>query len=258
MIITQYAIYDDIQDIHQKYYPNKTHPIYHGTKVVHAQIYQPISELIWVVSECGDDFNIGVYDKNSQELASLIIEDNFGASSPLFVLLPEPNKIALDLMAGQDGSQMYLLKFDGHSIFVEKQLDENVSYFFTVNNHNMAICWNFYDNLLLKFSYPNMEILESFDFNELDCEWCMTDFIKINENLLVTPNGYDGGMYLFDVNTMTISDELLIKGYDLRKDDEGILVSDVNIIGYENNRFIFGVQQNKQTKYLVSNEIYFN
>lgn len=255
MIIENYTIFDNIEDVYQKYYQNKSVIIHDSTNAIYTQIYNPISELIWVVLEHDDDFKIAIYDKKLQKLASLIIQDEFGASSPLLSLLPEPNKIALDLSAGQDGSQTYFLNFDNHSIYIEKELDKNINYFFTVNKEKMAICWNFYDNLLLKFSYPDMEILGSFDFYKLDNEWYMNDFIKINEHLLLTSNGYDDRMYLFDVNTMTIIDELLVKGYELREDDEGILVSDVNMIGYENNRFIFSVHQNRETKYLVSDEV---
>lgn len=254
MIIENYTIFDNIEDVYQKYYPTKSHRI--NSNDILDQIYNPQSELIWVIKDYDDDFEIGVYDKNANKLSSMILQNTeYGYTSPILTLLPNLQDISVSLLDGQDGSETYFLKFD-KQIIIDKTLDDNLDYLLAIENNTALICWDFYDGLVFKLSYPDMKVISQVNFYDFDEDWTLNPPIKLNEHLTIITNGVNDRNYFFDTRTMTLGDELRVMGCGLRELD-GEMVSDVTVIGYESNRLIFHVYQNGKKYYLVSDEIIF-
>lgn len=200
--------------------------------------FDPRSQQIWLVRYENDELvTLLVYDYQGNKLAEKSMQDVMYASTFTIGLLPENHSVAIDFSGGQDGSQTYFVSFQNTVIQIDKELDADVNFLFVFGNdqNKKAILLNFYEDTLFLVDYPSLNVLKSFVFPE---DFYFSDMRKINETLYLLSCG-SGRHYLFDAQSFTLVEEIIISGYEARADETGEVYSNIDTMYYEEGKLIF-------------------
>lgn len=200
--------------------------------------FDPRSQQIWLVRYENDELvTLLVYDYQGNKLAEKSMQDGIYDSTFIITLLPENHSIAIDFCGGQDGSQTYFISLQNSQIQIDKELEGDVNFLFAFDKGEgkKAILLNFYEDTLFLVDYPSLNALKSFTFPE---EFYFSDMRKINETLYTLSSG-DGRHYLFDTQSFTLKEEIIISGYEAQADETGEVYSNIDTMYYEEGKLIF-------------------
>ncbi len=171
-------------------------------------------KLFWYVRRVNND-ELQVYVRDAKTLyttsylANVIVEDSYGESSPMLFHLPEENKIALWIAAGQDGQQMNWLTYEEGIINCceMKDLENAFPPVFHVQG-NCFLTSKIDETKIIKYSYPDLKKLA-----ECELSGEQIDAIDSFYNDLICID-MDWNLYIFNMNTMELIAPLLVDGYE--------------------------------------------
>ena len=106
-------------------------------------------------------------DENGKTIASLEMEDPFGAASLWLTHLPKENEVTISLLDGAGWSESYYIALEGNQLKIYQKLPDSYIYMFPLGNHSLLT--NFDDRLMLA-SYPDFEILKEKQLSDTDGE----------------------------------------------------------------------------------------
>lgn len=114
-----------------------------------------------------ETFTLMAVDESGETIASLEIEDPFGAGSLWLTHLPKENEVTISLLDGADWSESYCIALEGNELKIYQKLPDSYTYMFTLGNRSLLT--NFDDGLML-VSYPDFEVLKEKQLSDTDGE----------------------------------------------------------------------------------------
>lgn len=195
---------------------------------------------VWLVERKSEEqVIVWLYDYEGNLKASLGMKDIISHSYYSMELLPEPHKISIEMAGGQDGCRTYFLVYDEIYLQVVEELVENHSFLFTFEEDTKAILINFYENYIFVVSYPKCEPLYRYHLpNDLTFE----RLTPITPRIWLL-NDLHWRHFLFDSHAMSITDEIIIEGYEPQVNEWGILEGVIDRMKCENGKIIFTIRE---------------
>ena len=156
-----------------------------------------------------ETFTLMAIDENGKTIASLEMEDPFGAASLWLTHLPKENEVTISLLDGAGWSESYYIALEGNELRIYQKLPDSYIYMFPLGNRSLLT--NFDDRLMLA-SYPDFEILKEKQLSDTDGEgilniWQVDDHFGIFSST-------QGIWYAFSLDTLEVISECVIKGYE--------------------------------------------
>ncbi|MGF6906139.1 hypothetical protein [Fusobacterium sp. PH5-44] len=231
--------------------------LFHMDKPICSAYFDERNNYLWVV-ERNDNRHITliIIDYNGNTIATLSMKDDLYQSNFIFTSLPEQNKMVIAFAAGQDGTKEYIIALENKKATIYSELSDDMTFLFVCKSYNQGILVDFYEQTIYKCNYPELtEIIGSFQYPEEN--WSIGEILLLNDDTLILTNAYDNRYYLFDLNTMKITEELILKGYEPYPDSDNILCSDISQIYIKNNKIIFQIEKKinglKSIKFIIKN-----
>lgn len=192
---------------------------------------------IWLAERNdAEHITVWVYDLQGDALAFMLMEDKIYEADVVEMKLLPNNGIAIALYGGQDGCAGYLLSFEEGKLSVTKELSRDTD-FCCILNEKEAVLTDFYNNKLYVVAYPSLQTLKEYQFPE---EWPVV-LIPFEETKVLVTDINRSRHYLFNINTMTIEEEIVFKGFEPYQDeDEEFLVTNIDTLHYHNGQLIGG------------------
>lgn len=238
---------DENQKIFLKWKEEDSHfCVCHFDKTLLWELHEPIcqatfdprNEWIWLVRrENAELVTILLYDYNGNPLTSLPMTDPIYEATFIITLLPEKTAVSIDFCGGQDGSQTYFLSLINKKLQIERELPPDVCFLFAFDNDTKAALWNFYENTIFTVSYPDLQPISEFTPTD---EMLLGSIGKITDKYWLVSDDYSARHYIFNSETMTLGEEIVVKGYEPAENEDGEMESDISSMTYTDNKLIFG------------------
>ena len=156
-----------------------------------------------------ETFTLMAVDESGETIASLEIEDPFGAGSLWLTHLPKENEVTISLLDGAGWSESYYIALEGNELKIYQKLPDSYIYMFPLGNRSLLT--NFDDRLMLA-SYPDFEILKEKQLSDTDGEGILNIW-QVDEHFGIL-SSTQGIWYAFSLDTLEIISECVIKGYE--------------------------------------------
>ena len=160
-----------------------------------------------------DDIELQWLDpKTWRVVYQLAIDDPYGTSHISLHSTSTPGQIALWLAAGQDGQQVYWLSIGHEGIVckIEPLLEDTMPPVFSPSGDEfLAID----DEVINKYQFPDVRLAGTYKWAEDGGEEAGYVLSYINEAEALT-NSFKGRLYLLDLATMSLSDEVSLEGHE--------------------------------------------
>lgn len=177
----------------------------------------------WSMKVIGlEEVEIQIRDTNSWQIQrKLLLKDPFGGSTFSFHPHPENQILALWAASGQNGQQVYWLYDDGmiiHAVEIPFSHETGPPEFHPAGGEFLVL--NSCERQLSRLSFPDCNLIGI-------CEWPWPDaddgfgyyMCYLSDNSLLINTG-NGRMYIINIHTMEISDELILSGHEPRSCNE--------------------------------------
>lgn len=161
---------------------------------------------------------IQIRDTNSWQIQrKILLKDPFGGSYFSFHPHPENQILALCAVDDDRQQQIYWLYDDGmtiHAVKVPCPDDAEPPEFHPAGGEFLVI--NSYRRQLSRFSFPDCNLLGICEWPWPDSDDCFGGYMCYISDDRLLVNTDEGLMYLIDINTMEISDQLILIGHEPR------------------------------------------
>lgn len=195
----------------------------------------PYGNVTWVVKYVDNEHKKICLIIDNVEVDTIILEDKLFKSAVEFSSLPEPNKVCMMFLAGQDGMMTYFLTNDfGKIICEQKDNLEDIAGMSFSDDNSKFLSVSAYDlDRIIRYSYPDMEILNEYELDEeqmeeAECQLGYGSFF-IDNKYAVAEIG-ENLYYILNTDNMEIEGRLIVEGHEPKpipyywptlKDDEG-------------------------------------
>jgi len=171
------------------------------------------NKIIWAAKWLDENcVRIMVFDKASNKIASIKMEDALSDSDIAFISLNEENRIIVSFTAGQDGSQDYCIELTQNELKIIYEFPKNLSYMFSFDKY--ALLTDFYSSNFFKISSSDFTPIAENTYS-LFKEDSLSNVQKINDSFGIFCTT-EGKCYVFDLSALELIDELII---DCKIDD---------------------------------------
>lgn len=229
--------------------------IFHINKAICCACFDKKNNYLWVVNRNdNENINILIIDYYGNIVTSLPMKDKLYQSNFIFIPLPEQNTMVISFAAGQDGAKDYFISLENAKLVVSNELPDDITFLFLIKNESQGLLVDYYSQVIYKCNYPTMVTINTFQCPKEN--WCMGEIHLLDDNTLILTNIYDNSYYLFDLNTMKITEAIVLQGYEPYPDGDGILCSDITQLYIKNARMVFQIEKKvngeEQIKFLLN------
>lgn len=195
----------------------------------------PLNNVAWTVKYVDNEHKKICLIIDNIEVDSIIIEDELFKSAVEFSSLPEPDKVCMMFLAGQDGMMTYFLRNDNGKILCEQKdnLADIAGISFSDDNSKFLSVSAYDLDRIIRYSYPEIEILNEYELDEeqMESEECQLGYgsFFIDNKYAVAEIG-ENLYYILNTESMKIEARFVVEGHEPKpipyywptlKDDEG-------------------------------------
>jgi hypothetical protein len=163
-----------------------------------------------------DSISLELRDSTSLQLLSRVsVDDPFGSSDCMIVRSPRPNHLSLWIAAGQDGQAIRTVVISQNSLTETPFTDllETTPPAFSTSGTSVLVIHDACE--LRHYSYPAAGLLGTFHWAQSDD--ALSGNIAFLNEMTAIVSSENGRLYLIDLITYTLIDEVAIAGHEARE-----------------------------------------
>lgn len=181
--------------------------------------YTEGSNVAWIVKRIDSESKEVCLIIDNIKQDSIVVEDHLYESAVEFYPLPEPGKICMMFLAGQDGMMSYFLTNDNGKIVYERidDLEEIAGMSFSDDNSKFLSVSPYDLDRITCYAYPSLDIVNEY---ELDEEQMEDEEIQLGFNSLFIDSRYaiaeigENLYYVLDTDKMKVKARFVITGHE--------------------------------------------